>query len=268
MNATMIDIHHHCLPDVDDGPTNWEDAVAMCRMAREEGIEVIVATPHVLRGLWSETPKEELDAKVRELNERLGGSPTVLLGSEYFFGHDMAEVLAAGEPIIPLAGSGYVLVELAAHGVPPGIEGPFYRARLAGWTPILAHPERNLAFQSHPDLLRPLVESGVRTQITAGSLTGAFGRAARRAAEEFLARGFVHLVATDGHNPGKRPPLFRAAREVLEQLGGAGLVRALTYDNPLAVIQNRPMPFDPEPAGAPPDGFLTRLGAFFSRNRA
>src|SRR5687768_1989250 len=46
---TMIDIHHHLLPGVDDGPREMDEAAAMCRMAADEGIEAIVATPHVLR---------------------------------------------------------------------------------------------------------------------------------------------------------------------------------------------------------------------------
>jgi protein-tyrosine phosphatase len=42
----VIDIHCHLLPEVDDGPKSWEVSEAMCRMAAEDGIEHIVATPH------------------------------------------------------------------------------------------------------------------------------------------------------------------------------------------------------------------------------
>ena len=42
----MIDIHSHLLPEVDDGPKNWEIAVEMCRMAAADGITHMVATPH------------------------------------------------------------------------------------------------------------------------------------------------------------------------------------------------------------------------------
>ena len=48
----MIDLHHHCLPGFDDGPRTWDEAVELCGIAAEEGIETIVATPHVLRGRW------------------------------------------------------------------------------------------------------------------------------------------------------------------------------------------------------------------------
>ena len=62
----------------------------------------------------------------------------------------MVEVLASGKSIVPLANSKYVLFELTANAVPPMLEQPLYRAQLEGWTPILAHPERNLVLQARP----------------------------------------------------------------------------------------------------------------------
>lgn len=236
-------------------------------MAADEGIETIVATPHVLRGLWRSVPREDLEAKLAELSERTRGLPRLLLGSEYFFGHDMAEILRERRDIIPLAGSRYVLVELAANAVPPMIERPLHQVQLDGWVPILAHPERNLVFQSHPELLASLVDLGVKVQITAASLTGGFGRAAREAADTFLKRRLVHFMATDAHDPEKRPPSVRAAIAELTESGGATLARALTVDNPLAVIENRSLPWDPEPIQEE-HGFFTRLKGFFASRRA
>ncbi|HET8797659.1 MAG TPA: CpsB/CapC family capsule biosynthesis tyrosine phosphatase [Thermoanaerobaculia bacterium] len=260
----MIDLHHHCLPGVDDGPHEWDEAVAMCRMAADEGIETIVATPHVLRGRWRSFSPHELRTRLAELQQRTA-TPRLLLGSEYFFGHDMVDVLAAGNAIVPLAGGSYVLIELAANSVPPHFEQPLYRAQLEGWTLILAHPERNLVLQERPDLAVELAGRGVKLQITAGSLLGEFGSAARRAAETFLDRGIVHFLATDAHNTGKRPPRMRAAAELLGQRYGAELAAALTVENPRAVLENRVLPYDPEPLPAPRHGFFTRFRAFFDR---
>ena len=261
----MIDLHHHCLPDVDDGPREWDEAMAMCRMAAEEGIETIVATPHVLRGRWPAFSIPELEARVAELRTRVGDTPRLLLGSEYFFAHDVVEVLGARNAIVPLAGSRYVLVELAANSVPPLIEQPLYRMQLEGWVPILAHPERNLIFQTNPDVLAELLDHGVKTQITAGSLTGGFGAQARRAAETFLRRNFVHFLATDAHNMTKRPPRIREAKIVLEELVGSDVADALIRRNPLAVVENRPLDYDPEPVPEGRGGFFTRLRSFFER---
>lgn len=259
----MIDIHHHCLPDVDDGPREWDEAVSMCRMAADEGIETIVATPHVLRGRWRTAPPAELEARIATLREKVGPAPRLLLGSEYFFAHDVAEVLKAGNAIVPLAGSRYVLMELASNAVPPLLDQPLYRMQLEGWIPIIAHPERNIVFQSKPELLRSLIAVGVKFQLTAGSLTGEFGGEAQRASERWVKAGLIHFVATDAHNTGKRPPRVRAAIEALRTIAGERVAEALTRKNPAAVIENRALEYEPEPSVPPSDGFLTRLRAFF-----
>jgi protein-tyrosine phosphatase len=263
----LIDIHHHCLPGVDDGPAEWDEAVAMCRMAAEEGIEAIVCTPHVLRGRWRTPPREELQSRIETLRAKTNDTPRLLLGSEYFFAHDMAEVLESGESVLPLAGSRYVLFELAANAVPPMIDQPLYRVQLDGWIPVIAHPERNLVFQSRPELLASLVNLGARTQVTATSLTGAFGSEARRAAELFLERRLVHFIATDAHNTTKRSPRIREAMATLSELVGDDVANALTVRNPRAVTENRPLDYQPDPAEPAAGGLLTRLKRFFSTNR-
>ena len=264
----MIDIHHHCLPGVDDGPREIAESAQMCAMAADEGIDTIVVTPHVLRGRWPRLPIAELQSRLDALRDAVGEKPRLLLGSEYFFAHDMIEVLRAGESIVPLAGSRYVLLELPANSVPPLLEQPLYRAQLEGWIPVIAHPERNIVFQRHPEMLASLVTHGARVQVTATSLTGLFGRAARAAAEAFLRRRLVHFVATDAHDLARRPPQMRDARAALEHVVGADVARALLVDNPRAVVENSALPWDPDVTDGPRDGFFTRLRSFFRTRQA
>jgi len=256
----MIDLHHHCLPGVDDGPRSWDEAVELCGVAAAEGIETIVATPHVLRGRWRRVPREELQSRLDELRARTNDTPRLLLGSEYFFAHDMCEVLAAGTPIIPLGGSRAVLVELASHSVPPMLELPLHRAQLDGWTILLAHPERNVALQSKPEVLASLVRLGVRTQVTAASFTGDFGADAQRAAVGWLRAGLVHVVATDAHSVGKRPPRVREARARVEEIVGEKAAEALFVENPRAILRDETLAWEPEvPYSTEPGGFMARL---------
>lgn len=261
----MIDIHHHCLPDVDDGPREWDEAVELCRAAAAEGIETIIATPHVLRGRWKQFTIAELEERIAELRRRVGDEPRLLLGSEYFFGHDVVEVLAAKNAIVPLAGSRYVLIELASNSVPPLFEQPLFRMQLEGWIPVIAHPERNRVLQQHPEVMESLLGHGAKMQVTGGSLLGDFGPEAKRAAESFLRRRLVHFIATDAHNLTKRKPRAREAEAALEQLVGADATDALLRRNPLAVVENRPLEYDPEPLSSEKSGLLTRLRSFFSR---
>jgi protein-tyrosine phosphatase len=261
----VIDLHHHCLPGIDDGPREMAEAVDLCRMALADGIETIVATPHVLRGRWANTSRPVLEELLVELREQLGPAPRLLLGSEYYFSHDVVEVLNEGEAVVPLAGSRYVLVEFAAHAIPPMIEQPFYRMQLEGWTPIIAHPERNSVFQSRPELLVRLVELGAKTQITAASVIGDFGTAAEKAALDFLRDGLVHIMASDAHNTTKRPPRMTAAVARVRELAGEQVADALTRGNPMAVIEGRPLVYEPDPRETPArkGGFLTKLRRLF-----
>jgi protein-tyrosine phosphatase len=258
----MIDIHHHCLPGVDDGPHTLAESIDLCRMAADEGIETIIATPHVLRGRWKNTSRAQLLSILDELRGKVGETPRIILGSEYFFAHDMDEMLRT-ESIIPLAGGRYVLVEFASNAIPPLIRDPLYRVQLDGWMPVIAHPERNIVFQAKPEILASLIRIGVKTQVTTGSVTGEFGPDAQAAAVDWLKRGWVHVMATDAHNTTKRPPRFRAARERIVALVGEQIAQALFVDNPKSIVENRGLVYDPDlPESSGPDS-----GRFFHRIR-
>jgi protein-tyrosine phosphatase len=263
----VIDLHHHCLPGVDDGPGTLEEAVALCKAAADEGIEAIVATPHVLRGRWVNDSRALLEQRLEELRAAIGDTPRLLLGSEYFFAHDMNEVLQSGKGIVPLAGSRMILIEFDSHNVPPMVEQPFYRAQLDGWIPLIAHPERNAVFQAKPDLLESLVRLGAKVQVTGASFLGDFGEEARSAAYEYLRRAIVHVVATDAHNLKRRPPRAREARRVIAEIAGNDVAQALFVDNPRAIIEGRGLVYDPDLpyTSTSQVGFLDRLRRLFKR---
>lgn len=263
----MIDIHHHCLPGVDDGPSTMAESVDLCRMAADEGIETIVATPHVLRGRWKNTSRAQLAKILDDLRAAVGERPRIVLGSEYFFGHDMDEMLRT-ETILPLAGGRYVLVEFSSHTVPPLVRDPLYRVQLNGWVPIIAHPERNIVFQSKPEFLASLIRIGVKTQVTTGSVTGEFGPEAQAAAVEWLHRGWVHVMATDAHNVTKRQPRFRAARARVAELVGEEIAQSLFVDNPKSIVESRGLVYDPDlpdPSGTESGGLFGRLRKLFTK---
>jgi protein-tyrosine phosphatase len=253
----MIDTHHHCLPAVDDGPGDWDESVLQCRAAADDGIRTIIATPHVGRGRWSDPPAHEVRKLVSQLNEKLGGEPLVLPGSEYFFAHDMVETLALGSDIQPLAGTRYVLVEFDERLLPPFIDSVFYRAQMEGWIPVIAHPERNLAIQSNPELLYDLVTRGARAQVTAMSVTGQFGSRALKSAELLLDREMVHFMATDAHSI-RRPPVMAKAYERVARDWGPARAEALCLTNPYALLRSERLPYDPEPGYAKKTGGLFR----------
>src|SRR2546428_10373 len=89
--------------------------------------------------------------------------------------------------------------------------------------PVITHPERNGIIRSHPERLARWVQQGCTAQVTGGALTGAFGRDTQKIAEQWIAQGLIHFVASDAHNLKGRPLALRPAYEaVKKRQGGRG----------------------------------------------
>lgn len=243
----MIEMHFHCLPGLDDGPSDWDESVALCRAAASEGTTTIVATPHVLRDHWLNDDPAIRDKAVMKLNSMLAGEPTVVAGCEYFFSSDAVELVERGAagPLIGLNRSRYLLLEFASGGIPSGTEAIFHELFLLGVTPVIAHPERSRFFAADPSRLEQLVLRGAVAQITAGSLLGDFGEAPLAACEDFLRRGLVQLVASDAHSLDRRPPRLAAARRYVRRSWGTESESGLFDANPQALIRSDSLPWAP-----------------------
>ena len=239
----MIDLHCHILPGVDDGARSLEDAVAMCRMAADLGCEAMVATPHQRREPWWNDDCDRLRALAGQLQEAVGGDFRVLLGGEvHVVGGVLDEMERLPEAgILPLAGSHYVLLEFAPYGSPDEAVHLIHEMAVAGWRPIVAHPEFVSWLAADLGLAGHLVSLGATLQVTAMSVTGDFGRRPMLDTHSLLAAGLVHFVASDAHDTARRPPGLRRACEMIAGRWGEEMARRLTSDNPRAVIEDRPL---------------------------
>ncbi|MBI3979626.1 MAG: hypothetical protein HY331_15710 [Chloroflexi bacterium] len=259
----MIDIHHHILPDVDDGAETIEEAVAMARAAAADGISTIVATPHSSQ--WGyDCTRDATARRVAELQQRLAAEEVpveVLVGVEAYMTPDLVRLLDAGH-VFPLAGSRYLLVELPMHQYPPCTDQLLFEIQLRGIVPILAHPERNASIQRDPQRFWNLVDRGILAQMNAASLTGTFGREARETARKLLQHGLIHFLATDAHTSrgARRPVLTEGLDEASTILGGVP-AQALVQERPAAIVANADL------VVAPPEPFRTgwRSWAFWKR---
>jgi protein-tyrosine phosphatase len=126
-----------------------------------------------------------------------------------------------------------MLLECPFTPIATGLDTLIHRLEGAGHRVILAHPERCPAFHREPDVLRSLVEGGVLTSVTAGSLVGRFGGPVKRFAFELADAEMIHNVASDAHDTAQRPPSMGGE---LEQAGLAGLAEWLTEAVPAAIL--------------------------------
>jgi len=230
----MIDIHCHVLPFVDyDGPQTLEDSLEMLECARREGINVIVATPHVVTADLPTKMEEVKDALLvlRENARNRNVGIELRLGAEVYIGPDLYEFVKFN-PVLLEGPERCVLVEFPMYDIPPHAQPQLVSLASEGITPVLAHPERNLKVIRDPDVLYPLSRAGVLFQINSGSLLGSFGKEVRRTANSLVSSGLCHFVASDAHNSGSRGFSAREARAAIEKIAGAAQARTIFEDNP------------------------------------
>lgn len=244
----MVDIHSHILPEVDDGPKSWDVSVAMCRAAAADGVTHIVATPHANDRYAYH--REDLQGLVAELQKRVGATPKILLGCDFHLSFDNVQDAFAHPQRYVIGDTRYLLVEFSNYSIPQQINESFFKLGDVGITVILTHPERNPILRDNPQRVLDWVEQGCIVQVTGSALSGFWGERVRRAALWLMEHHAVHVLATDAHDMEKRVPILSAARDTAADLLGDEVANALVEANPRAIIDNRPLPYFPEPVMA------------------
>jgi protein-tyrosine phosphatase len=237
-------------------------SVAMAQRAVRAGIQIMVATPHVRRD-YAVAP-DDIYVGAAELNEALTAAQVQL---EVVPGAEVAvhKAIELDDPVLRrlcLGSSNYILVESPYGKADVDLEEMLAGLQARGYRPVLAHPERSAEFHDNPALLTRLVRAGILCSVTAGALTGQWGKTPRRFGLELLSRALAHNVASDAHDHLHRPPdllgAFQAAEA--EMPGIARLSNWFTVRVPVAILAGRPVPErPPHPRLRSPAGLLGRL---------
>lgn len=227
----MIDIHCHILPDIDDGPRTFEESIAMATMAAEDGIAAIVATPHLNEKLYDPV---EISRRVSYLKHqlRVKAIPVSILQ-----GADVSVVFKPHQVHgFTINDTNYILVEFPHTHLPKHAAEILHQFVAEGLRPIITHPERNPGISANPPLLKEIMGTNQYVQITAGSLTGEFGRDAKHCAEYLVKAGLVDVIATDAHSTTFRRPRLHAGMEAAAKLVGFEQARNMVFRNPVKII--------------------------------
>lgn len=213
----MYDLHCHILPGLDDGAQSVEDSLALARIAIEEGITHIVATPHHRDGFFV-NEHDLVRERVEHFNEILAekGFPlTILPGQEVRHYDQLIKDLEQKRGVMTLNDSKYLLLELPHDSVPRHIEETIHELQVLGMVPIIAHPERNKELAADHEKLFSLVSMGALAQVTAQSVAGGFGRKVQELGLELCRRDLIHIVASDAHDLKRRPFAMKEAYQVI-----------------------------------------------------
>ncbi|MEE4638080.1 MAG: CpsB/CapC family capsule biosynthesis tyrosine phosphatase [Wenzhouxiangella sp.] len=239
----FTDIHCHILPGIDDGSKELAQSLAMARIAIDDGIDTIFATPHHLNGVYTNPARAVLD-HVERLREHLldqGMALKVLPGAENHIVPELPDALAEGTAMTMGNLGQAVLVELPVHTVPVSTEEILENIRSQSLTPIIAHPERNTYLRQHPQRLREWIEMGCLAQVTAQSCTGLFGPQVRAAAHAMVTGGMIHFVASDAHRDRRRIPEISLGQAEIERWTNTETARLLAEDLPAQLAGGEPL---------------------------
>lgn len=243
---TLLDLHTHILPGLDDGPETMDESLSLARDMVAMGFSKAVATPHWFEGKPSAEEIRECLEKLRKelLKEQI--PLQVLPGAECTPGTQMINYLETGE-LLTLNESRFILIEPPAYQpLPPNFGELLYELRLRSFYPIIAHPERAAVFQQEPALLYRMVQQGALTQITLGSLTGLMGPEAKQAARSFFDTGLAHILATDAHGSGYRLQACPDGAALVDRKWGSGLAVKMMVERPAFILEDKLPPL-PEP---------------------
>lgn len=236
----MIDMHCHILWGQDDGPHTVEQTMKLMEQAEKEGITAMISTSHCQHPLYDvnfSTVIEQINKLQNELIQ--SNIPlTLYTGHEVRLSENIPPLIQTNQ-IHTLANSNYVLIELPTTTVPMYTKHIIHELLLAGFTPIIAHPERNKAIAQQPNRLVQLINEGALCQITAGSLTGHFGRAIQKLSLNLVRANLVHVYGSDVHNLTTRPFYFEAGLRYLEKKKQLDAVDIFLENNE-RILQNKP----------------------------
>ncbi len=213
----IIDIHSHIIVGLDDGAPNIDVAIDMLRIAEKDDITKIIATPHYIHGIWKNNAflvyrkLKELKKRIEQENINIQLFP----GNEVFISLEVPELIKEGM-VCTLNNSSYVLLELPIINIPEYTKDVIFQLKVNGYTPIIAHPERNCEIAENPNLLWDFIDRGALSQINATSLTGVYGSRTKEAAFTLLRHGMVHFVASDAHNCKGRAFYLSKSRKIVE----------------------------------------------------
>ena len=238
----LVDIHCHLLPGLDDGPASWAEALAMCRIAWDDGTRAIAATAHQNENWPGVTPNSIRNA-TQQLAERLQaqGIPLAVYPcAEVMVGPEIETAWEHGQ-LLSMSDLGQHLLIEMPHGLVLDLRGLITNLIKMGVRPILAHPERHPELMHDNGIVDELILRGCLIQVSADSITQDRFPKMADALRAWARRGVIHLIGSDGHSPTQRLPGIGAAYGRLAEWVGFGIADRICSINGMAILEGLPL---------------------------
>lgn len=195
-----VDIHSHLLPGIDDGAKTIKKTLKLAKAFQELGISQFVTTPHINHYVWNNAEQDILsnlkETQIVLKEENL--SIPFKAAAEYFM-DDWFENHLQSEKLLPLKDN-YILVEISYLSAPFNLYKMIFNIQLAGYIPVLAHPERYVYFHKNFGEYEKLKKSGCLFQLNLLAAVGYYGSEITKTAALLLKKGMYDFTGTDVHH--------------------------------------------------------------------
>jgi protein-tyrosine phosphatase len=195
------DMHSHILPGIDDGAPDVATSIELIKGLMELGVNYSIATPHVISDLYRNTP-ETINTALVQLRQALlaaGIDYKVDAAAEYMMDAAFFKMIEDNEPLLTIKDK-IILTEFSFGSIPDNPKQMSFNIITAGYTPILAHPERYSYFHNNYKAYHFLKELGFVLQVNLLSISGHYGPGVEKAARYILKHNLASYVGTDMHH--------------------------------------------------------------------
>ncbi|WP_339887742.1 CpsB/CapC family capsule biosynthesis tyrosine phosphatase [uncultured Flavobacterium sp.] len=195
-----VDIHSHVLPGIDDGAKTIEDSKFLLENMIEFGFSKIITSPHTIENIWNNTPEtisntlEYTQENLRELTAKV----ELKAASEYIM-DDYFVTLFENKDILTIKDN-FVLVEMSYINPPIQLFDYIFKLQVAGYIPVLAHPERYVFYHADFSNYSRLKKAGCLFQMNLLSATGYYGKEVAKMADKLLKENMIDFVGSDFHH--------------------------------------------------------------------
>ncbi|RZJ66071.1 MAG: histidinol phosphatase [Flavobacterium sp.] len=195
-----VDIHSHLLFAIDDGAKTPEDSISLVTSLADMGFTQFITTPHVMHTVWDNS-QEKITARLSEtaaiLSQNNIGIP-LRAAAEYMMDSFFVQRLKT-EKLLTLKDN-HVLVEMSYVNPPIHLYEILFDLQVAGYTPVLAHPERYSFYHRNFGEYAKLKHAGCLFQINLLSIVGYYGEGVQKTAERLLREGLIDFTGSDVHH--------------------------------------------------------------------
>lgn len=233
-----FDMHTHIIPGYDDGSVDMDMSMEMVKIAYQQGIRHICATPHCNNRIPKVT--QQLEKKYEELMmciQEEYPDMTMRLGNENMYCLGLVDKLKKKEALT-LAGTRYVLVEFQCSERYTVIYKAIRELVDAMYIPIIAHVERYVELRNE-DRIKNIISVGAYLQMNSKSVLGGVFNKNAKYCRNLIKKRYIHLLGSDCHNTTSRSPIMEDAIKKLRSVVDDDTLDWILYINPKKVFADK-----------------------------